>query len=229
MLAGSIDTRYYKYPPLLLALYITFLITSMCLANRLVSIGVLLEPGSIFIFPFTFLINDISSEVYGYSMSRRFIFIGLFCELVFSLSTTMVSHLPYPSGWNKAIAYTTVFDPTLLCIVAATFSRFIGEFVNAYLIVKWKIKLKGKLFWLRSIGASAIGQALFSIIFDIMNFSTKIPIKSLMWIMTCGFLWKMSYVILLVFPSWLVVKYIKKNDNVDVYDYGAKFNPFKTN
>ena len=44
--------------------------------------------------------------------------------------------------------------------------------------------------------------------------------------MVCGYLWKMSCAVLMVFPAWLVVKYLKKVEQVDHYDIHTNFNPF---
>src|SRR5437016_5169568 len=83
----------YKYPYLLLGLFLTCLLSTVCLANRLTLVGDLLLPGGIFVFVFTFCICDVVGEVYGYAYPRLFIWIGVFAELLFSLVVTGVSHL----------------------------------------------------------------------------------------------------------------------------------------
>jgi len=103
----------YKYPYFLLGLYLTFLLSTVCLASRITSVGALLEPGGIFVFPITFSICDIVGEVYGYAYPRLFIWIGVIAELFFSLIVITVSHLPAPAFFTHADAYQIVFDPTL--------------------------------------------------------------------------------------------------------------------
>ena len=36
----------------------------------------------------------------------------------------------------------------------------------------------------------------------------------------------MACALLIVFPSWLLVKYLKRIENVDYYDVNTNFNPF---
>ena len=36
----------------------------------------------------------------------------------------------------------------------------------------------------------------------------------------------MSFALLLAFPSWLLVKYLKKAEKIDYYDINTNFNPF---
>ncbi|MDF1929910.1 VUT family protein [Legionella pneumophila] len=75
--------KQYKYPYLLLGLYLTFLLSTVCLASRITQVGSMLEPGGIFVFPLTFSICDIVGEVYGYAYPRLFIWIGVLAEFLF--------------------------------------------------------------------------------------------------------------------------------------------------
>ncbi|HAT8638831.1 TPA: queuosine precursor transporter [Legionella pneumophila] len=218
--------KQYKYPYLLLGLYLTFLLSTVCLASRITQIGSMLEPGGIFVFPLTFSICDIVGEVYGYAYPRLFIWIGVLAEFIFSLVVITVSHLPAPEFFTQASAYEIVFDPTLRYVGAGLVGLLIGELTNVYLLSKWKIFLKGKFFIMRSLLSTALGQALLTIVVDMLNYFGKLTEHHLGWMMVCGYLWKMSCAVLMVFPAWLIVKYLKKVEQVDHYDIHTNFNPF---
>lgn len=218
--------KQYKYPYLLLGLYLTFLLSTVCLASRITQIGTMLEPGGIFVFPLTFSICDIVGEVYGYAYPRLFIWIGVLAEFLFSLVVITVSHLPAPDFFTQASAYEIVFDPTLRYVGSGLVGLLIGELTNVYLLSKWKIFLKGKFFILRSLLSTALGQALLTVIVDMLNYFGKLTEHHLGWMMVCGYLWKMCCAVIMVFPAWLVVKYLKKAEQVDHYDIHTNFNPF---
>ncbi|CEK09266.1 queuosine precursor transporter [Legionella hackeliae] len=218
--------KQYKYPLFFLGLYLTFLLATVCLASRITLIGSMLEPGGIFIFPITFCICDIVGEVYGYAYPRLFIWIGVLAELIFSCVVIAVSHLPAPEFFNYIEAYQIVFDPTLRYVGAGLVGLLVGEFVNIYLLAKWKIFLKGNFFIFRSLLSTALGQACLTIIVDTLNYFGKITDHYLGWMMICGYLWKMGCAIIMVFPAWLLVKYLKRIENVDYYDINTNFNPF---
>ncbi|HAU1226000.1 TPA: queuosine precursor transporter [Legionella pneumophila] len=218
--------KQYKYPYLLLGLYLTFLLSTVCLASRITQIGSMLEPGGIFVFPLTFSICDIVGEVYGYAYPRLFIWIGVLAEFLFSLVVITVSHLPAPEFFTQASAYEIVFDPTLRYVGSGLVGLLIGELTNVYLLSKWKIFLKGKFFIMRSLLSTALGQALLTIVVDMLNYFGKLTEHHLGWMMVCGYLWKMGCAVLMVFPAWLVVKYLKKVEQVDHYDIHTNFNPF---
>ena len=44
--------------------------------------------------------------------------------------------------------------------------------------------------------------------------------------MLCGYFWKMCSAMIMVFPAWLLVKYLKRVENIDYYDINTNFNPF---
>ena len=212
---------------LLLSTYITLLLIIVSIANRFVSVSISTQPGGIFIFPFTFLICNIVGEVYGYATARFFIWIGIFCEIVFAVFTTTIAHLPYPDFFTTFQAYNTVFDPTIRFVFAGLCGLLFGEFLSVYLLVKWKIKLNGKLFGLRSIGAIAIGQLSLSIIVDVVAFLNRIPFKALLLVILSGFLWKMAITLIFIYPAWVIAQNLKIIEKIDFYDVGTKFNPFK--
>jgi len=218
--------KQYKYPYLLLALYITFLLSTVSLASRITQIGAMLEPGGIFVFPLTFSICDIVGEVYGYAYPRLFIWIGVLAEFLFSVLVIIVSHLPAPTFFTEATAYQIVFDPTLRYVGAGLIGLLVGELTNIYLLSKSKIFLKGKFFILRSLFSTALGQALLTVIVDLINYFGKLTHYHLGWMMVCGYLWKMGCALLMVFPAWLLVKHLKKVEQVDHYDIHTNFNPF---
>lgn len=186
----------------------------------------MLMPGGIFVFPITFSICDIVGEVYGYAYSRLFIWIGVLAEFAFSIIVIIVSHLPSPEFFNYTEAYQVVFDPTIRYVGAGLAGLLVGELTNVYLLTKWKIFLKGNFFIFRCLLSTAFGQALLTIIVDTLNYLGKMTEVHLSWMMFCGYFWKMCTTLVMVFPAWLLVKYLKKVEHVDHYDLHTNFNPF---
>jgi uncharacterized integral membrane protein (TIGR00697 family) len=219
--------KQYKYPYFLLGIYVTFLLTTVCLASKLTLIGNLLLPGGIFAFMFPFTICIVVGEVYGYAYPRMFIWIGILAEFIFSFVVTGVSHLNSPEYFKFSEAYKIVFDPTLRYVLAGLTGLWVGEFVNIYLLAKWKIFCSGRLFILRSLVSMGLGQASLTIIVDILNYADKVTTNDLIWMMISGYAWKMVIAFALIFPAWLLVKHLKKVENVDYFDLNTNFNPFK--
>lgn len=218
--------KQYKYPYLFLGLYLTCMLAVVCLANKLISISGLIVPGGILVFPCIFTICDIVGEVYGYAYPRLFIWIGVMAEFLFSLVVIGVSHTDAPIYFQHAEAYQAVFDPTFRYVLSGLTALLIGEFVNVYLLAKWKIALQGRLFVLRYLFSNAIGQAMLTIIVDLLNYTGKMPFKDILGMMCSGYLFKLSIAVILAFPAWLLIRFLKKVEHVDHYDVNTNFNPF---
>lgn len=216
----------YQYPFIFLGIYVTFLLATVCLASKITTVGKLLVPGGIFVFGLTFSICEIVGEVYGYAYPRLFIWIGAICEIIFALSVTIVSHLPSPAFFLNPEAYKIVFDPSIRFVISSIIGLVLGEFVNIYLLAKWKIKLHGRFFILRSLFSSALGQGVLSFIVVSLNYFGTMTIENLIWLMISGYIWKMCALLALTFPSWILVKFLKHTEKVDYYDINTNFNPF---
>ena len=80
MRGKNILHRQFKYYPLLAISYAVCMITAQACAYRLLQIGPFVVPGGIFVFPATFVISDIISEVYGPTLARRAIVFTLFAH-----------------------------------------------------------------------------------------------------------------------------------------------------
>jgi queuosine precursor transporter len=219
-------SKQYKYPYILLSVYITFLLVTVCMANKLIMFGNIILPGGIFVFPLTFVICDILGEVYGYAYPRLFIWVGVLAEFIFSLSVIGVSHTLGPEYLKSPEAYHIVFDPTLRYVISGFIGLILGEFMNIYLLAKCKILLRGRFFIFRSLLSTAIGQVLLTIVVVILNYTGKMPSSDLISMMYSGYLFKIATALFMVFPSWILVKYLKKAENIDYYDVNTNFSPF---
>src|SRR5688572_13040806 len=84
--------------------YLWFLVLSytmvLVLANwfdaRLIQIFSFNTDGGTLIFPLTFLLSDLITEVYGYQQARRAIWCGFLFNIFFILYGLAITHLPSP-------------------------------------------------------------------------------------------------------------------------------------
>ena len=205
------------------ALFVTCLITANIIAVKLIGIGPLVLPAAVVVFPLSYIFGDILTEVYGYKLARRVIWLGFFCNLLFVIFAGLGQILPAASFWTGQGAYESIlgFAPRLL--VASFLGYLAGEFANSFVLAKMKIITKGRWLWTRTIGSTVVGQALDTTIFIVVAFSgiTSLPILILSH-------WVAKVTIEAAFTpvTYLVVNYLKRKDSVDTYDNKTNFNPF---
>ena len=106
---------------LIIALFITCLITANIIAVKVIALGPLTLPAAIFVFPVSYIFGDVLTEVYGYRVARRVIWLGFACNLIFVFFAWVGQILPGAGFWGGQKAYVSIlgFAPRLL---AASFA-----------------------------------------------------------------------------------------------------------
>ena len=74
--------RNLRYFPLVSAVFVTTLITSNIIAVKLVGLFGLFLPAAVILFPLSYIIGDVLTEVYGFARARQVIWTGFFCNLL---------------------------------------------------------------------------------------------------------------------------------------------------
>lgn len=221
--SNSQINNFSKMQILLTALYILLNITYFVLAPRIIILFGLAEPGGILIFPFTFLLADIITEVYGYAYARFLLWLTILSLGLFSLGVWLSLNFPtaYLNYGNLSIfsAYPRLF-------VGIALSTIAGVFINNYILAKLKILLSGRYYWWRSFLATAIGHAVFSIIWVLIFHTNKINDHAMRYLLLSMYIWKISCEIIATPICCIIASWLKNHENIDIYDNTTNFNPF---
>ena len=192
-------------------------VTAMLISNVITAKQVLLPggitmTGAVFIFPITYILSDVFSEVYGYKWSRvtcYFAFsMNLFMVIVFSL----VIQTPAPSYWTDQEAFATVLGSTPRVMGASLLAYVIGDFVNDRVFRKMKEKHSDELkgFGWRAIISSFFGELCDSLVFLPIAFLGQMPLETLATMTVCQVLIKTGYEIVILPLTTLVAKKANK-------------------
>jgi uncharacterized integral membrane protein (TIGR00697 family) len=191
----------------------------------LISLYGFILPAAILIFPISYIIGDVLTEVYGYRQARRVIWLGFFCNLIAVVAIWVGQMLPPASFWDGQAAYERILGYAPRLLMASFLAYLVGEFTNAFVLAKMKIATKGRWLWLRTIGSTLIGQGLDSSIFMTLAFVGTIPLNVLYTAVVVQWLAKSVYEAVVTPLTYVVVAFLKRKERVDVYDHDTKFNP----
>lgn len=219
----QIDFKFSKAQILLTALFLATNFTYFTMAPRVLHIFNLYEPGGILIFPFTFLLSDVITEVYSYKYSRFLIWCVILTLGIFSFFA-WVSMLIPTAVVNYG--YTHIFDNYPRLFLGVAVATFFSFFINNYIIAKWKVKWKGKRFWLRSIMSTSVGHAVFSATWVIIFHFHDIASFALFKLILDMYIWKMTFEILATPIATVISRWLRRKEG-DIYDTNTNFNPFK--
>jgi len=206
------------------AIFITCLITANIIAVKVISIGFLILPAAIIIFPLSYIFGDIITEVYGYRLVRRVIWLGFLCNLIFVIFAWLGQVLPPAPFWEGQEAYESILGYTPRLLAASFCGYVVGEFANSFILAKMKILTRGRWLWTRTVGSTIVGQGLDTSIFITLAF---IGTPSFMLVMIL-YHWLAKVAIEAIFTpfTYSAVNFLKKKEATDTYDYETNFNPF---
>lgn len=207
------------------ALFVTILVTSNILAVKLIEVAGLVLPAAIILFPISYILGDVLTEVYGYSQTRRVIWLGFLLNLVAVTAIWAAGLIPAAGFWQGQEAWTTIFGQVPRILAASFIAYLIGEFANAYVLAKIKIATGGKMLWLRTIGSTIIGQGLDSAVFITLAFAGVIPAPAIIAAIVGQWFVKSAYEAAATPLTYAVVGYLKRAEGIDFYDTGTRFNP----
>ncbi len=217
---------YSKWFVLVTALFVTCLITANIIAVKLIQLGGLILPAAVIIFPISYIVGDVLTEVYGYRQARRVIWLGFFCNFIAVAAIWAGGMLPAAGFWEGQAAYARILGFTPRLLAASFVAYLIGEFSNAYVLAKMKIATQGRWLWTRTIGSTLIGQGLDSAVFIALAFGGVIPLEGLITAMVTQWLFKSAYEAAATPLTYWVVNFLKRQEQIDVYDEDTRFNPF---
>jgi uncharacterized integral membrane protein (TIGR00697 family) len=201
------------------AFFVTALVVSNIIAVKLVEISGQVFPAGLVIFPLSYLLGDVLTEVYGLRAARAVIWLGFACNLLAVAAIQIAIALPSAPFYEHDQAYSDVLGTTWRLFVASLTAYVVGELANAYVLARLKAATGGRLLWVRTIGSTVVGEGLDSAIFVTVAFagtgtSLGNPIVTT-WAIKVG--WETLATPL----TYAIVNYLKRSEGVDVYDYPA--------
>jgi uncharacterized integral membrane protein (TIGR00697 family) len=219
------DKKYSYWFVMVVAIFVTCLITANITAVKLIDLFGFILPAGVLIFPLSYIAGDVLTEVYGYRQARKVIWLGFFCNFITVLAIWFGQILPAASFWDGQPAYARILGYTPRLLVASFLAYLVGEFTNSFVLAKLKITTKGRWLWMRTIGSTLVGQGLDSVIFITLAFVGTIPLAGLLAAIVTQWLVKSIYEAVVTPLTYLVVNFLKRKENVDVFDDNTRFNP----
>ncbi len=209
------------------ALFVTCLITANIIIVKQVNIAGMVLPAAIIIFPLSYIIGDVLTEVYGYQQARRVIWLGFLCNLVAVAAIWAAKVLPAAPVFEAQQAYERILGSTPRFLLASFLAYLAGEFTNSIVLSRMKVWTRGRWLWTRTIGSTVVGQGVDTVVVLTIAFAGVLPAAVLGMMVLSHWLVKVAYEVIATPFTYLVVGYLKRKEGLDVYDYGVDFNPLR--
>jgi uncharacterized integral membrane protein (TIGR00697 family) len=203
--------------------YAVALVLSNLIASKLITVFGFVLPAAVIIYPLVYIISDIMTEVYGMRMSMLSIKMNAFMNIMMVIVFYVTLQLPWPSFWGGQEAMVSVFGSTPRIVLASLLGYYFGDWANSMVISFMKVKMKGKMFAVRAIGSTLVGQAVDTGLFILIAFAGIVPTNVLIQMIIAQYIVKCGYEAICVPLTTAIVGWWKKKEEIDVFDEEEKF------
>ncbi len=222
---------------ILVALFVTVLIVSNILAAKLIYLGTLpfqflggdlvFLPAAMIVFPVSYIIGDVLTEVYGFRIARGVIWLGFGCNLMVALLLWVGGIIPPVVFWENQEAYNAILGQLPWILLGSFLAYLVGELSNSATLAFLKFRTQGRFLWVRTIGSTIVGQGLDSFVFIFIAFGAggNLPVEALFRLALFQWWAKVAYEALATPLTYAVVGYLKRREQMDVYDPPSALNP----
>lgn len=155
--------------------FVTCLIVSNIISVKLIDVLGWIFPAAIIIFPISYIIGDILTEVYGLHHARRVIALGFICNVGAVGAIYLAQQLPAVAFWDGQAAYERILGYTPRLLLASFAAYWVGELTNAHIMAYMKRITNGRYLWVRTITSTFVAQGLDSMIFITLAFVGTTP------------------------------------------------------
>lgn len=203
--------------------FVVTLLISNILASKLFSIGAIVLPAAVIIYPFCFMTGDVLTEVWGYRYAKKVIYTGFAANLALIIFTYLGGLLPPAASWKNQAAYMAIFGMVPRIAIASFIAYLFGELLNSWSLEKIKSWTGAKLLFVRTIGSSVVGQIFDTGIFITIAFYGLVSHKVLIIMLISQYLVKISIEAIVGTPlAYLLVSWAKRDDEVKIGFIGSK-------
>ena len=185
--------------------------------------------GAVIIFPISYIINDLLTEVYGYRKAMLVIWAGFVLSAFVAVAAQLVCWLPAPIyEENRVVAdsFNSLFGLMPRTTLASLLAFLLGSHMNAWVMSKMKIATSGKRFGGRAVLSSLAGELCDSLIFYPLAFLGLMPFKAIVSIILTQVFVKTLYEVLVLPLTAAIARWLKRTEGIDTYDYNISYNPF---
>jgi len=210
---------------------VILVVSNIASSAKIVDLGIslfsipLVFDGGTLLFPLAYVLGDVLTEVYGFKTARRVIFTGFAALVLTALVFLLLGALPAEENWSAETGGNAAFNAILGGIsyggiVLASLSAYlVGELSNAMILSRLKVKMKGRLLWVRTISSTLVGEFLDTSIFVLIATAVGVFSWEIFWslvltnyILKCGIEAAVT-----PFIYW-ASGFLKRKEGVDVYD-----------
>lgn len=193
--------------------FVVCLLLSNILAAKMLAIGKFSITAGTLVFPISYIINDVLSEVYGYKKTKNIVLAGFILQLFMIIVFAVAIYLPAPAWFENSDEFALILGSTPRIAVAGLISYLFGSLVNAKVLVKMRDKSE-KYFGIRAVLSTLFGETVDSMIFVPAAFFGTMPNKEILTMILSLITLKTLYETIFLPITYQVIKRVKEYEKI---------------
>ena len=223
--AGCFDDTVTELPPdpatarprpgnydLIVVLFCGLLLISNIGATKLIQFGPIITDGGALLFPMTYILGDVLSEVYGFRRAKRAILMGFGLSILASFTFWLVQEAPPADAYTNQEAFEAVLGFVPRIVLASVLGYLAGQLLNAYVLVKIKERTREKALWLRLIGSTVVGELADTAVFCTVAFFGVITGGEFISYVVTGYVYKVLVEVVFLPITYPVIALVKRHE-----------------
>jgi queuosine precursor transporter len=203
----------YKYYIWFVTLALTIELVSQITATKLITIAGQSVSISVLYFPFVLILSDIITEVYGFALARKAMWIVLASSMLATLIYQFVVYYPPSLTYNDEL-FKNIFAVAPRVFIGSSLAILFGNLSNDYIMSKMKTTIGSQFLWIRTITSTVAGQFLDSVIFYVIALYGIIPNQIMIPAIVTAWLTKVMLEIVITPITCLVISKVKDLENI---------------
>jgi queuosine precursor transporter len=200
--------------PTIAAIFCTLLLISNIVATKIIDFGPIKTDGGAFLFPLTYILGDVLTEVFGFKAARRVIFAGFGIGILAGFTFWLVQIAPPAANWENQAAFESILGFVPQIVAASVIAFLLGQLTNSWTFVWIKTKTVGKGLWARSIGSTIVGEFVDTLTFTLIASLGRLNFSEFLNYLATGYIYKTLYEVVALPITYRLVAKVKNHEEL---------------
>ena len=180
---------------LLGGVFIAVILISTIASTKITQIGPFIFDAGTLLFPLSYVIAGIITELYGLKRVEFLIIVGLIVQIIASVTFWAVGQLPAQADWHNQEAYLAILGVVPRIAIASIIAYAIGELFHVRFLSFLKKRFTSMRLSTRTGVALIVAQAIDTILFSTLAFAGTMSLDALMTLIGTVYLIKLIVII----------------------------------
>lgn len=207
--------NYSKIFIFMIMLYTACLLIANILAFKIVDILGLIVPAGTLVFPITYILGDVFSEIYGFKKTREIIIFGFICNTLLVIISFIAILMPYPDYFTYQNEFELVLSNTPRILLASSLAYLVGGISNSYTLNYIKYNTKLKALSIRLFLSTIIGELLDSLFFVTIAFIGKLNFSNIIIMIISQAFLKITFEFIMIPVVYKVINLVKRKEMIN--------------